>query len=329
MRDLSIIIPARNEEFLSLTIEDILRNSEGDTEVIALCDGYWPNPPVEDHPRVTLVHHPKAIGQRQSTNEGVRLSTAKFVMKCDAHCAFDKGFDVKLMSSCEKDWTVVPRMYNLHIFDLVCKDCGKRTYQDNDKVCKYCQSTNVIRDIVWKKRKSGSDYMWFDPHFKFNYFDKNAFKQYIKDEISGDLNKELKRKYHHKYRDWAKGNITDQMCCIGACWMMNRDRYWEIGGMDENHGSWGQMGVELACKSWLSGGRQVVNKNTWFAHLFRTTKHLKFPYPISSKETEKAREYSRNMWSQNKWEGAKYKLSWMIERFSPLPGWDKMNLGEE
>jgi hypothetical protein len=105
--------------------------------------------------------------------------------------------------------------------------------------------------------------------------------------------------------------------------MMHRERYWELDGMDEGHGSWGQMGVELACKSWLSGGRQVVNKNTWFAHLFRTTDTLKFPYPIKHSETEAARRYSRNLWFGNGWTKAVHPLSWMIEHFSPLPGWDE------
>jgi glycosyltransferase involved in cell wall biosynthesis len=326
MRDLSIVIPARNEQFLSRTIEDILSNLRGDTEVIAVCDGYWPNPPIIDNPRVTIIHHSKPIGQRQSTNEGAKLSTAKFIMKCDAHCAFDKDFDVKLMETCEKDWTVVPRMYNLHVYDWLCKDCGHRTYQAHDTKCEKCNSTNVVMDIVWKRRRRPSDYMWFDPDLRFRYFDSNAFKLFVKGQLDSEYKKKLKRKYHHKYRDWAKGEITDQMCCIGACWMMHRDRYWEIEGMDEGHGGWGQMGVELACKSWLSGGRQVVNKTTWFAHLFRTTKTLRFPYSLSGKETSRARDYSRDLWLNNKWDKAIHPLSWMIERFGPLPGWDKKEI---
>jgi len=39
----------------------------------------------------------------------------------------------------------------------------------------------------------------------------------------------------------------------------------ELEGLDERHGFWGQFGTEISCKSWLSGGRQVVNKKTWFA----------------------------------------------------------------
>ena len=319
MRDLSIIIPARNEMFLRHTIEDILANMKADTEVIAVCDGNWPDPPINDDPRVTLIYHSESIGQRAATNEAARLSRAKFIMKADAHCAFDEGYDVKLMENFEYDWTVVPRMFTLHAFDWHCKACGKRTYQGKHPlVCECGNKTDFERVLVWKPRKEKrSDYMWFDKDLRFSYFDKNFLKEY------GDNTKALKKKYHHRYRDWAQGDITDQMVAIGACWMMHRERYWELGGVDEKHGSWGQMGVEIACKSWLSGGRQVVNKKTWFAHMARTQGgDFGFPYPLSSEETEKAREYSRKLWLGNTWLEAKHPLSWMIERFSPLPGWD-------
>ncbi len=127
--DLSVLIPARNEEFLGLTIQNILENIQGDTEVIGVLDGVWAEPPIKDHPRVTLIHHSESIGQRAATNEAASLSTAKFIMKCDAHCVFDKGFDVKLMADCEYDWTIVPHMYNLHGFDWKCNACGEKWYQ--------------------------------------------------------------------------------------------------------------------------------------------------------------------------------------------------------
>ena len=44
--DLSILIPARNEMFLARTIEDILTNIEGNTEIIAILDGCWADPPI-------------------------------------------------------------------------------------------------------------------------------------------------------------------------------------------------------------------------------------------------------------------------------------------
>jgi hypothetical protein len=59
--DLSVLIPARNEIFLKNTIEDILKNMRGDTQVIAVLDGYWPDPPIMDNDRVVLIHHSSAV----------------------------------------------------------------------------------------------------------------------------------------------------------------------------------------------------------------------------------------------------------------------------
>ena len=62
MDKLSVIIPARNEVFLQKTIECVLAAAVEDIEVIAVCDGYWPDPPVLNHPSVILVHHTESIG---------------------------------------------------------------------------------------------------------------------------------------------------------------------------------------------------------------------------------------------------------------------------
>ena len=95
MKELSILIPSRNEMFLAKTIEDILANIEADTEIIAGLDGQWADPPVPQHERVNLIYVPEAIGQRAGANIACRLSKAKYVMKVDAHCSFDKGFDYR------------------------------------------------------------------------------------------------------------------------------------------------------------------------------------------------------------------------------------------
>ena len=299
LMDLSVIIPARNEEFIQQTVDNVLEMATGDTEVIVILDGYWPEPGLADHPKVTIIHHEQPIGQRAATNEGVKLSQAKYIMKLDAHCSMDKGFDVKLMADCEPDWTVVPRMYNLHAFDWECKGCGHRTYQGALPArCDNCDSDKGFKKkIVWKEKTNpASDFMRFNQDLKFQYW----------------------REY--KTRDEAKSDIADQMCAIGACYFMHRDRYWDIGGLDEGHGSWGQMGVEIACKSWLSGGKQVVNKKTWFAHMFRTGNGFGFPY--SNPGIRKARAHSQDLWKNNNWDKAIHPLSWLIEKFAPVPDWE-------
>jgi glycosyltransferase involved in cell wall biosynthesis len=299
------MIPARNEMFLAKTIESILDTIQGDTEVIAVADGYDPGV-LPDSPRVRVIRKEVSIGQRAATNLAARESTAKFVMKCDAHCHFDKGFDVKLMADCEKDWTVIPRMYNLHAFNWKCNACGNETYQGPTLTkCEKCGEggKGFERVILWKPRWNRcSDYARFDRTLKFQYW--------------GEFKK----------RPEAQGDITDVMSSIGACWFMHRERYWEMDGMDERHGSWGQMGTELACKTWLSGGRQVVNKKTWFAHMFRTQGgDFGFPYPLSGRDVDKAREHSRFLWQENRWPKAKHDLTWLINKFAPVPDWASQN----
>jgi glycosyltransferase involved in cell wall biosynthesis len=297
---LSIIIPGRNEMFMARTVECVLANMRGDTEIIAVCDGFWPDPPIADHPKVNVIHFTEPVGQRRATNLGVRISGAKYVMKLDAHCTMDEGFDVKLMADCDGDWVVTPRLYNLHAFDWVCEKCGWRKYQGpTPEKCPTCESDQVVRDIKWAPRlKCRSDFYRFDTGLQFKYWQ------------------------HYERRKEAKADIADTMSFLGACFFTTRRHFQRIGCMDEKHGSWGQFGTELACKSWLSGGRLVVNKKTWFSHMFRTQGgDFGFPYKISGNQIERARKYSQDLWQNNKWDKAVRKFDWILEHFYPVPDW--------
>src|SRR5574343_311726 len=116
---LSFLIPARNEIHLQRTIENIIQNIRGDSEVLVALDGYKPDPPmppeITNNPRVRFFSFEESIGQRAAINYLAKQSTADFICKIDAHCAIDEGFDVKMAADCEYDWTVIPRMYNLDI----------------------------------------------------------------------------------------------------------------------------------------------------------------------------------------------------------------------
>lgn len=322
MIELSVVIPGLNEEFMQETVTNVLENSGPKTEVICVLDGYWPPHGIKSHDRLRIIHNENPIGQRQATNQGVRLSEAKFIMKLDAHCAVSKGFDEELMSTCKYDWTMIPRMYTLDAFHWKCEDC-KKEYQQGPVIisCPDCGGKKITKKIIFdKKDHKRTDYMWINDELRMKYFDRPGLEPY------GNV-KELKNRCSHKIAPWAKGDITDVMTCIGAGWFMHRDRYWELEGMDEGHGSWGQMAVELSMKAWLSGGRMVVNKRCWFAHLARTQKGFGFPYKHKSGAQQKARKHSRDMWLNNKWSKAIHKYDWLIKKFSPLPGWTKEQEG--
>jgi len=70
----------------------------------------------------------------------------------------------------------------------------------------------------------------------------------------------------------------------------------------------------------------VTSLKTWFAHLFRTGNFGKngespWPYPISQRQIDAARAYSRDLWLRGKWPHATRPLSWLIEHFKPIPDW--------
>lgn len=309
MTDLSILIPSRNEMFLNRTIADILAHKEGKTEIIAVLDGGWPVEGIPDHEDLRLIYKSQSIGQRAATNAAARLSKAKYLMKCDAHCSFDQGFDVIMMREMQDDYTMVPLMRNLHAFDWVCAD-GHRRYQGPSGPCKTVLSNGkecgkeTQRDILWKAKESPKSVSYcFDatPHFQY-------FGEYAK-------------------RPEGQGEITETMSLQGSCWMLTRDKYWEMEVCDEKFGSWGSQGIEVAVKTWLSGGRVLCNKKTWYAHMFRTQGgDFGFPYPISGRDQEKAKTYARELFFNNNWPKQKKPLSWLIEKFWPVKGWTPEDL---
>src|SRR3990167_1466340 len=176
MKDLSILIPSRNEMFLYRTIEDILANIEADTEVIAVLDGSLADPPIPQHERVNIIYLPESIGQRAATNMACRLSKAKYVMKLDAHCSFDKGFDKKMLEAFKisgDNVTMVPTMRNLHAFDWRCHRCGWRKYQGpTPQRCGGCNDSRFMRrKMMWigKPRPNSSSFSFdSEPHFAYN-----------------------------------------------------------------------------------------------------------------------------------------------------------------
>lgn len=106
----SIIIPARNELFLVETVQDLLQHATGDIEVIAVLDGYWPDPPLPEDERVVQLHKGNAEGMRPAINSAASIATGEYLLKLDAHCSMTQGFDAALKADYhERNWVVVPR----------------------------------------------------------------------------------------------------------------------------------------------------------------------------------------------------------------------------
>ena len=307
--ELSIIIPARNEMFLAKTVEDILKNIKADTEIIVVADENWPDPPILQHERVNIIVPQRVLGQRGGANMACKLAKGKYVMKVDGHCSFDKGFDRKMIEGFKDDAVMVPVMRNLWAFDWKCYDCGWKKYQGpTPKECLDCGSKNIKRKMIWKgKERPQSVSYCFDSTPHFQYF--NEWKK------------------TKKYKEQLKTGFTETMSLQGSCFMCTKKLYEELNLCDEKLGNWGNQGIEVACKAWLSGHRVLVNHNTWYAHMFRTQGgDFSFPYENGGRAVQRTKQKTKDLFWNNKWDKQTRPLSWLIEKFWPVRGWTEEDL---
>jgi len=302
--------------FLKNTVEDILAHSEAEIEINIVLDGEWANPALEQNDRVNIIYLSQSVGQRAATNLACSLSKAKYVMKVDAHCSFDQGFDRKMLDAFKKSGdnvTMVPTMRNLWAFDWKCYHCGWKRYQGpTPEVCEQCgKSDRIKRKMLWiaKERPQSNSYSFdSEPHFQY-------FNEYTKRE---EYKKAL-----------TKDGLTETMSLQGSCFMLTRDKYWELNISDEKMGSWGNQGIEVACKTWLSGGRVLVNHNTYYAHMFRTQGgDFSFPYQQSGNEVSRTKKRVKDLFWKHKYPNQEKPISWLIKKFSPVPGWSEEQLKE-
>jgi hypothetical protein len=124
--------------------------------------------------------------------------------------------------------------------------------------------------------------------------------------------------------------VDDTPTMQGSCYFMKKS-YWEElfpnGLDDENYGTFTQEAQEISNRAWLSGGRVVVNKNTWYAHFHKGKKGKGYGFSREQYKkhlmgTEKGRVYSINYWLNTK--DFKYDWNWFVtEKFPDMPGWAK------
>lgn len=286
---LSVIIPSRNVpewKYIHKTVDDLFAKAKGDIEVIVVQDGYSPTPALTPRDNLIIIPHRESMGMRPSINEGVAAAKGKYIMKCDDHCMFAEGFDVALAADCDDNWLAVPSRYSL----------------DGEN---------------WKRKYGPIDYLYLcypyhlDNQFGFGFHGKKWHGE---------------RGYEGGYFDREKKlraiKVDDMLTFQGSCWFMTKEYYLKIGGMQQYGYKDHQEAQELGFKVWLSGGRCVVNKNTWYAHLHKGPAHGR-GYRIFRHNMIKSQIYSAKLWMANGWNGQIRKLKWLIEKDNwwPLERW--------
>lgn len=284
---LSVIIPSRSAQWLQKTVDDLFLKAEGEMEVIVVYDGRWPEPHEMPHddPRLIQIHHGEV-----HDNIGMRGSI-------NAGMSVARGdFVMKIDEQCGVD-----QGYDVKL----ARDC-----EDDWVVIPRRQR---LEPETWtiETLRPPIDYMQVDYPYQRPY-----------DKTCGLHGAEWKRPGR------ADIYIDDTPTMQGSCYFMKKS-YWEQlfpDGLDDmNYGTFTQEAQEISMKVWLSGGRVVVNKNTWYAHWHKGSKGKGYGFSNEQYKrhlagTEKGRSYAIRYWMDTKDFGHDFK--WFVnEKFPDMTGW--------
>lgn len=279
-RKVSVLIPSRNEQFLKPTVTDLVTKAAGDIEIIVTLDGYWPDgwkPFTEQYKgKVHTIHRTEARGMRDGINSAARIAKGGYLMKSDAHCSFQQGWDEVLKADCDEDWVVVPRRDRLDPENWCLQETGKPPIDYHYLSWPYAKPDEIgMHGTVWNERA----------------------------------------------KERADIPIDDEMSSQGSCWFTTKKHFDRLGGLpEEGYGNFVQEFQQLGLKTWLGGGRVVVNKKTTYLHLHKGKSRGR-GYFISKGNMVHGTHWSAHYWMNNRWKERKYDLEWLIDKFSPVPTW--------
>jgi hypothetical protein len=135
--------------------------------------------------------------------------------------------------------------------------------------------------------------------------------------------------WRQRYFDHKDILIDDTPTMQGSCYFMKRSHWDKVIGelVSTHYGPFTMEAQEVGLKTWFSGGRVVVNKNTWYSHWHKGKKGKGYAftneqYTRHQEGMEKGRLYAIEYWLTTK--DFKYDWDWFVtEKFPDMPGWSK------
>jgi hypothetical protein len=243
--------------------------------------------PIKDDPRVTIVHH----GMIQD-NIGMRdsINTGMLLARGE--------YVMKIDGHCR-----VGQGYDL----ILAADC-----EDDWVVVPRRHRLDVDNWELIDDGRPPVDYMFIAYPYERPY-DKTC-------GLHGDIWKQA-------YHDRKDILIDDLMTMQGSCYFMTK-KHWEwLGGLDASkYGQFTHESQEISNKTWLGGGRVVVNKKTWYAHLHKGKKHgtgygfTNAQWEKWAYDHEKGRTFCIDYWMNDRWEDRKHDWQWLLNKFWNFSG---------
>lgn len=183
-------------------------------------------------------------------------------------------------------------------FDIIALECAKED------------------TLVTLRRYSLNEEMWYRDE-----------RRYIKDHHYISFPKKTDYGESMEVTDWYSKTkkmfdipIDEAMTIQGSCWIAHKGYFTKNIVLDEEHyGTFWLENMEISMKYWFGGGRVLVNKKTWYAHLNKRKHHYETgEYAREYKKDEKT--VSIHEWATRYWMSKKG-FEDFIKKFNP-PGWN-------
>jgi glycosyltransferase involved in cell wall biosynthesis len=205
---LSVVIPSYKDPLLHKTIDSLLANAEGEIEIIAVLDGYWPEKPIVNDERVIILHLGKNRGMRDAINAGVSISRGKYLMRTDEHCIFSKGYDVILTRDCQPNWIVTPRRYFLDAEKWEIMDIEPVDYE-RLKIRDIGNGIKKFEGRVWKSRAKERKNIMIDETMAMQgscwAMEKSWWKKVIKELDTKNYGTMYQDSHEIQFKTWQAG----------------------------------------------------------------------------------------------------------------------------
>lgn len=274
MPKVTVIIPSRGEKQENLS-RTVNSIFQNFTGNYDIIIGFngTPYTQIPSHPKIKFHFEKENIGLKPMINKLAELATGDYIYKSDAHCAFGYGFDEILLRDMEDDWLVTPRFKIIKNDWSIQMRDGKEEYYDYFYLC--CPFT----DKRGLRFKAGGH--WPE--------------------------RTLERLESHP-------DVDETPQIHGSGWFVKRNYYLKkLRFPDIDPFGHAQEPIWLALKNWIIGGKVMVNKNTWYAHLHQDSKDR--GYSENKEETEKTYNLTADYWLKQPGFGE------FVQKFMPMPTW--------
>lgn len=304
--DVSIVIPAKNEQFLEPTVNGILDNARSNFELIVVCDGYKPDFEFRKDDRLKVIYKNSEPSMRGGINMAVAIAEGEYIIKSDGHVLWDESFDLKLLEDATPDILLMPLRKRLEVTNW--------SIQEQDPI---------------RKPDVFLEYLTYPDDHKDGWGGSS---------LSGKI-------WTEKILATQDVMTMDTPAAQGSTWCLNRHTFNKLGLLDEKLFSkfWQEnqeqtFAITLRHGTREKPGRAVCTRRTWAAHYHKGKPRQ---VVIDGEETTiGGRGYGmRESWLRDGrnavmrfFAGEKvYKdqhspLSALISLHHPMPGWDDEKL---